>query len=103
MNKQYYVYILTNWKHTVLYVGITSHLEKRIYEHQHKLAKGFTERYNVTKLVYYEIGLDPLVAIQREKTIKNMLRSKKVALITQCNPEWTDLSVQILSDIRPPE
>jgi putative endonuclease len=88
----YYVYILTNVKNTVLYTGVTNNLERRLYEHKNKTNTGFTERYNVNKLVYVETTSDPVSAIQREKQIKGWLRSKKIALINSVNPEWKDLS-----------
>lgn len=91
--KQYYVYILTNKNNNVLYAGITSNLIKRIYEHKNKLVDGFTKKYNVNKLVYYEIYDDPENAINREKTIKNLLRIKKIALIRAKNPEFKDLEI----------
>ncbi|MDO8658567.1 MAG: GIY-YIG nuclease family protein [Candidatus Levybacteria bacterium] len=95
--KQYYVYILTNKNNNVLYTGITSNLVKRIYEHKNKLADGFTKKYNASKLAYYEIFEDPENAIKREKTIKNLLRIKKIALIKTKNPEFKDLYDEILS------
>ena len=88
----YYVYILTNNKKTVLYTGVTNNLERRIYEHKHKLIKGFTEKYNVDRLVYIETTSDVQSAITREKQIKNLLRSKKEELINSVNPQWQDLS-----------
>ena len=91
MDKNYYVYIMTNKNNTVLYTGITSDLKRRIYEHKEKLAEGFTKRYNLTKLVYYEVFQDSLNAIQREKQIKGGSRKKKVALINDMNPAWKDL------------
>ena len=95
--KQYYVYLLTNKNNNVLYTGITSNLIKRTYEHRHKLAHGFTKKYNVTKLVYYEVFDDPQNAIKREKTIKNLLRKKKLALIESKNTGFIDLYDEILS------
>ncbi len=95
MNKQYYVYIITNKSKRVLYTGVTSDLKKRIYEHKNKLVKGFTSRYNIEKLVYYDICEDIESAILREKQIKGWLRKKKIALIESINPEWRDLSVEI--------
>jgi putative endonuclease len=89
--KQYYVYIMTNYAHT-LYTGVTSDLERRVYEHKKKLVPGFTARYGLTTLVYYEFGGDISAAIIREKQIKGWLRRKKVALIESVNPEWRDLS-----------
>ena len=91
MKNQYYVYIMTNKNNTVLYTGITSDLKRRIYEHREKLAEGFTKRYNLTKLVYYEVFQDSLNAIQREKQIKSGSRKKKVDLINDMNPAWKDL------------
>jgi putative endonuclease len=95
MNKEYYVYIITNKSNRVLYTGVTNDLRKRIYEHKNKLVKGFTSRYNVEKLVYYDICEDIEIAILREKQIKGWLRRKKVALIGSMNPEWNDLSEEI--------
>ena len=88
----YYVYILTNASHKVLYTGITNDLERRCYEHIHKLVKGFTQKYNVNKLIYFEIFEDIDLAILREKQIKEYSRSKKVALIDQLNKNWDELS-----------
>ena len=88
MPKQYYVYIMTNSRNTVLYVGVTSDLIKRVYEHKAKLADGFTSRYNVVKLVYYEVFEDIENAILREKQIKAGSRQKKVRLIDSTNREW---------------
>ena len=87
----YYVYILTNKTKTVLYTGVTNNLERRIYEHKQKQVDGFTKRYNVNELVYYEETTDIYSALNREKQIKNLLRSKKEALINQMNPQWDDL------------
>jgi putative endonuclease len=89
--RQYYVYIMTNNSET-LYVGISNNLERRVYEHKKHLINGFTKKYNITKLVYYEISNDILSAIAREKQIKGWRRSKKIDLIKQVNPEWNDLS-----------
>lgn len=85
------VYILTNKWHTVLYTGITSNLSKRIVEHKEKLIPGFTSRYNINKLVYYETTENPEAAITREKQIKGWIRKKKIALIESMNPKWNDL------------
>ena len=89
--KLYFIYILTNYTNSVLYVGITNNLKLRVYEH--KMGKGsiFTKKYNVNKLVYYEIYRDPEVAILREKSIKNFLRRKKIDLINKLNSKWEDL------------
>ncbi|HYK07982.1 MAG TPA: GIY-YIG nuclease family protein [Candidatus Eisenbacteria bacterium] len=91
--KQYFVYILMNKLNTVIYVGITNNLERRVYEHKNKLVKGFTEKYNVNKLVYYEIYEDSLTAITREKTMKNLLRTKKLLLIQKQNHDFHEIIV----------
>ncbi len=87
----YYVYILTNKSNKVLYIGITNNLSRRIYEHKNKLIPGFTMRYNVSKLVYYEIYDDIRDAIQREKNIKKWYRKWKEELINKFNSNWEDL------------
>ncbi len=92
--KQYYVYILTNISHT-LYIGMTSNLEQRLYQHKHKLAKGFTEKYNLSTLIYFEIFDDPYQAITREKELKGKTRQKKLEIIKSQNPEFTDLSEKL--------
>ena len=89
--KQYYVYIMTNRSGT-LYTGVTNHLERRVYEHKQKLVPGFTSRYNINRLVYFETTSNINSAIAREKQIKGWLRSKKLALIETTNPQWRDLS-----------
>src|SRR3989338_8782414 len=89
--KQYYVYILTNRTKTTLYIGITSDLCKRILEHKGKFVEGFTKKYNVDCLVYYEIFFDPESAILREKRIKKWNRKWKWDLIKEKNPELIDL------------
>ena len=89
--KQGYVYILTNVHNKVLYTGVTSALVKRVYEHKNKLVDGFTKKYNVHKLVHFEVFDDIVSVITREKQIKGWLRSKKIALIETNNPEWKDL------------
>ncbi len=87
----FYVYILTNFTNTVLYIGVTNDLERRIYEHKNKLVEGFTSKYNVTKLVYYE-GFSRITdAITREKQLKKWARDKKIFLIKTVNPEFKDL------------
>ena len=88
----YFVYLLTNWNNKVMYVGVTSNLVRRVYEHRTKAVKGFTERYNVHKLVYFEQTSDVHAALAREKEIKKWRREKKNALVIQANPEWRDLS-----------
>jgi putative endonuclease len=87
----YFVYVMTNVT-GMLYVGVTSNLEGRVYQHKMKLIPGFTSRYNLTQLVYYEWTEDVVAAITREKQIKGWLRKKKVALIESMNPGWRDLS-----------
>ncbi len=87
----YYVYILTNRTNRVLYIGVTNNLARRVYEHRNKLVKGFTQKYNVYKLVYYDYTTNAKDAIAREKQIKGWLRQKKVALINSVNPSWRDL------------
>ncbi len=92
MEKKGYIYILTNKNNTTLYTGVTSNLSKRIYEHKNHLVDGFTKKYNLEKLVYYEIHQTILEAIKREKQIKGGSRKKKISLINSINPEWKDLS-----------
>ena len=89
--KQYYVYIMANRSRT-LYIGVTNNLERRMYEHKHHLMAGFTSKYDLTRLVYFEETSDVNIAIAREKQIKGWLRTKKVALIESMNPDWRDLS-----------
>ena len=91
MDDLYFVYILTNAWNTVLYTGVTSDLKARIYQHREKLLPGFTNRYNVWKLVYYETGYAAAGAIAREKQIKAGSHQKKIELINSTNPEWRDL------------
>ena len=89
----YYVYIMTN-KARVLYVGVTNNLERRVYEHRQKLVPGFTSRYNITQLAYFEVTQDIHAALSHEKQIKGWVRQRKTALIESVNPEWLDLSVE---------
>ena len=91
MEKYYFVYILTNPGNTVLYTGVTNDLKRRVYEHRNKVVPGFTAKYNVKKLVYYEVYDDPQYAIAREKQIKSGSRKKKLDLISSFNPDWRDL------------
>jgi putative endonuclease len=88
---KYYTYILTNSSDKVLYTGVTNDLERRCYEHKNKLIKGFTSKYNIQKLVYFEIFDQVESAIAREKQIKGLLRVKKIRLIEDFNSEWQDL------------
>ncbi len=92
MNRSYYIYILTNWNDKVMYIGMTNNLERRVYEHKNKLIKGFTKKYNVNKLVYFEQTNDINAALEREKEIKKWRREKKNNLVMSINSEWKDLS-----------
>jgi len=92
MNKTYYVYILRN-RSGNFYIGITSNLIKRVWEHKNKFVKGFTEKYNIDKLIYYEIYSDPETAIAREKQLKNWNRKKKINLIVKMNPKFDELVI----------
>ncbi len=89
--RQYYVYLLTNRSGT-LYTGVTNDIQRRMYEHKNKLVEGFTNKYNIHMLVYYEVTSDVGEALTREKQIKAWRRSKRVALIESTNPQWRDLS-----------
>ncbi len=91
MAGQYYVYIMTNKRNTVLYTGVTNDLKKRIYEHKTKLIDGFTKKYNVRRLVCYEVFSDIYNAIAREKQIKGGSRKRKIDLINSINSNWRDL------------
>ena len=91
MRRQYYTYMMSNQRNTVIYTGVTRDLRRRVHEHKAKATKGFTQRYNVRKLVYYEACEDIESAILREKQIKGGSRQGKVNLITTMNPEWRDL------------
>ncbi|MEQ8190069.1 MAG: GIY-YIG nuclease family protein [Candidatus Eremiobacterota bacterium] len=91
MSKQYYLYIMTNKNNTALYTGVTNDLKRRVYEHKKNLKEGFTNKYNINKLVYYEILEDSYNAISREKQIKGGSRKKKIDLINSMNKEWKDL------------
>ena len=95
MNKQYFVYIITHKNNTTLYKGETNDLKRRVYEHKEKIVGGFTKRYNLNKLVYYEIFEDPENAILREKQVKGGSRQRKIDLINSLNKEWQDLYQQI--------
>ena len=95
MDRQYFVYIMTNKHNNVLYTGITNDLKRRVYEHKEKLVGGFTKKYNITKLIYYEVFDDPENAILREKQIKAGLRQKKIDLINSMNRKWLNLYEQL--------
>ena len=94
-DKQFYVYILTNKDNRVLYTGVTNDLKRRVFEHKEKLIKGFTGRYNINKLVYYEILEDAENAIIREKQIKAGSRAKKIKLINGFTAGWSDLFYEL--------
>ena len=91
--KQYFVYILASGKKGTLYIGLTSNLKKRIYEHKNKLVMGFTYKYNVNQLVYFEIYDDIKSAIKREKRLKTWKRKWKIELIEKSNLRWRELSI----------
>ena len=91
MDKTYCVYILASRKGGSLYIGVTSDLAGRVWQHKEHVIKGFTDRYNIERLVWYEVHEDPEAAIQREKNLKRWNRAWKVALIERNNPQWNDL------------
>ncbi len=91
MSENFFVYLLTTQKNTALYTGVTNDLKRRVYEHKERMVNGFTKKYGVSKLVYFEIFDDPENAIRREKQIKGGSRQKKIELINHQNPEWLDL------------
>ena len=96
MNKAYYVYILASKKNGVLYIGVTNNLIKRSYEHREGIVDGFTKKYFVKKLVYYEETSNIQIALQREKQLKNWKRDWKIALIEKENPGWDDLYKKLI-------
>jgi len=96
VQKQGYVYILFNKKNGTLYVGVTSDLIRRVWEHKNKIAEGFTKKYSVDKLGYFEVYDTILLAIEREKQLKSGNRQRKIDLITGMNPEWKDLYSEII-------
>lgn len=95
VGKQYCVYIMTNTHNTVLYTGVSNNLARRVYEHKNGLGGIFTKKYNIDKLVYYEVGDNIHSAIAREKQIKGGSRQKKIDLVNSLNPEWKDLYEEI--------
>ena len=99
MDKDYYVYVLASQWNGTLYVGVTSNLIKRIWEHKNKAIEGFTQKYNVDKLVYFEQYHDPENAIKREKRLKKYDRRWKLELIEKENPEWRDLYTDLVSGL----
>lgn len=96
MQTESYFYLLANKHNNVLYTGVTNDLVRRVYEHKNKLLAGFTKKYNVDRLVYYEVCGSIIVAIEREKQIKGWSRKKKIDVINALNPEWNDLYQSIL-------
>ena len=93
MNKSCAIYIMTNYQETTLYIGVTSNLQRRIWEHKNKVVEGFTKKYNVDKLIYYELTDSIESAINREKQLKRWHRNWKINLIKKMNPEFKDLSL----------
>ncbi|QQS38818.1 GIY-YIG nuclease family protein [Candidatus Woesebacteria bacterium] len=98
MAKTYYVYILASKRNGTLYIGVTNNLERRMYEHKHHLIKGFTQKHNVSMLVYFEVTNDIEAALVREKQLKKWNRTWKLELIESVNPEWKDLSGDWIPD-----
>ena len=96
MEKQSFVYIITNYEETTLYVGVTNNLTRRTFTHKAKLNEGFSNDYNLNKLVYYEMFSDITLAIAREKQLKGGSRQRKLDLINKFNPEWQDLYESIM-------
>ena len=94
--KDYFIYIIINQRNTVLYVGMTNDIARRMYEHKNKITKGFASKYNIDKLVYIEQCYDPQSAIEREKEIKRLHRKNKIKLIELENPNWEDLSGDLI-------
>ena len=92
MSYHYFVYLMTTQNNRVMYVGVTNNLERRVWEHQNGAIEGFTKKYNVKKLVYFEETTDVHAALAREKEIKKWRRSKKNSLVLTVNPEWNDIS-----------
>ena len=91
--KDYYVYILTNEYNNVMYIGVTNNLVRRVYEHKTGIIEGFTKKYRVHKLVYYETSHDVKAALQREKQLKGWTRERKNALVESVNPEWKEIQI----------
>jgi putative endonuclease len=96
MKEQNYIYILTNQHNKILYIGVTSDLVKRIYQHKNKLVDGFSKKYSLYKLVYYEVIDSIISAIEREKFLKKKTRNFKLNLINNFNPSWSDLYTSII-------
>jgi putative endonuclease len=96
MQKQFYIYILTNNHNTTLYIGVTSNRNKRIWNHKSKTVKGFTQKYNITKLIYFETVYDAEFTILREKFLKHKTRQFKIDLIKSMNPNWENLYASLM-------
>jgi len=96
-DKIYFVYIMASKRHGMLYIGVTSSLIKRVFEHKNDLASGFTNKYHIHNLVYYEIANDADVAISREKQLKKWNRAWKISLIEKVNPQWRDLYCDLIA------
>ncbi len=94
---------MTNPTYTTFYTGMTNDLERRVYQHREKLGDGFTSRYNITHLVYYEMTSDVHAAIAREKQVKDWSRAKKIALVESMNPDWRDLADRWFAPSAPPD
>jgi putative endonuclease len=92
VDHKYFVYIVTNWNNKVIYIGVTNNIVRRTYEHRNKLIEGFTKKYNLNKLVYFEEFSDIKLAISREKELKKWRREKKNKLVERMNKDWEDLS-----------
>jgi len=100
MSKYYYTYMATNKNNTTLYTGVTNNLERRSFEHKNKLVKGFTSKYNIYKIVWYDVFDSPSEAISAEKKIKGWTRAKKINLITSANQDFQDLDPSQAQDDR---
>ena len=98
--KEFYVYMMTNRSRVAIYTGVTSKLEGRVWQHKNHVVKGFTSKYKLDRLVYYEQFADPISAITREKEIKAWQREKKNDLVRKLNPRWEDLSKSLFGDSR---
>lgn len=96
MKKDFYVYIMTNYQETTFYIGVTSDLMRRVLEHKNKAKEGFSAKYNLSKLVYFEITESSIAALEREKQLKRWHREWKINLIKESNPDFNDLSEQWL-------
>ena len=98
MEKLSYVYFLTNWHNTVIYIGVTTNLIKRTWQNKTHLVKGFSAKYKLSKLIYYEIFDSIKEAINREKQLKSGSRQQKIILINSMNPDWKDLYLELVNN-----